>query len=61
LNDIFVDFFLPQLLKKEGDTRTEAKRRFENWIQRGKQWAKFIERFGNGILLLMPQDLLDKE
>jgi hypothetical protein len=55
--DIFVDFLLPELLKKDGDTHEEAKRRFDNWIQHGKRWAKLVERFGSGILLLIPQDL----
>lgn len=55
--DIFVDFLLPELLKEDIETREKAKTRFDNWIQYGKRWAKLIERFGSGILLLIPQDL----
>ena len=53
VNDIFVDFLLPRLQKK-GKTRTEAKRRFENWTQLGRLCAKLVESFGIGILLLIP-------
>jgi hypothetical protein len=59
--DIFVDFLLPELLKEDGDTREEAKTRFDNWIQHGKWWAKLVERFGSGILLLIPQDLSNEK
>jgi hypothetical protein len=59
--DIFVDFLLPELLKEDGDTREEAKTRFDNWIQHGKRWAKLVERFGSGILLLIPQDLSNEK
>ncbi len=52
--DIFVDFLLLELLKEDGNMREEARRRFDNWIQHGKRWAKLVERFGLGILLLIP-------
>ena len=52
--DIFVDSLLPELLKEDNDTREKAKTRFDNWIQRGKRWAKLIEHFSSGILLLIP-------
>ncbi|KAH8772419.1 hypothetical protein F5882DRAFT_381432 [Hyaloscypha sp. PMI_1271] len=55
--DVFVDSLLPELLKEDTDTREKAKTRFDNWIQHGKRWAKLIERFGSGILLLISQDL----
>jgi hypothetical protein len=35
--DIFVDFLLLELLKEDGDTRGEAKTRFDNWIQHRKR------------------------
>ncbi len=59
--DIFVDFLLPELLKEDGDMREEARRRFDNWIQHGKRWAKLVECFGLGILLLIPQDLSNEK
>jgi hypothetical protein len=55
--NILVDFLLPELQKKDGNMREEANRRFDNWIQHGKRWAKLIECFGSGILLLIPHDL----
>ena len=55
--DIFVEFLLLELLTEDTDTRAKAKTRFDNWIQHGKRWAKLVERFGTGILLLIPQDL----
>ncbi len=57
--DTFVDFLLPELRKEQTDTREKAKTRFDNWIQHGKRWVKLIDRFGSGILLLIPQDLTD--
>lgn len=56
LNDIFIDFLLPQL-QKENSTRHNAKKRFENWMALGRICAKLVESFGIGILLLMPRDL----
>jgi len=55
--DIFVDFLLSELHKKNDGMREEANRRFDNWLQHGKRWAKLIEYFGSGILLLIPHDL----
>ncbi len=59
--DIFVDLLLPEVLKEDGGTREEAKTRFVNWIQHGKRWAKLAERFGSGILLLIPHDLTNEK
>lgn len=55
--NLFVDSLFSDLLKKNTDTRKEAKTRFDSWIQHGKRWAKLTEQFGSGILLLIPQDL----
>ncbi len=60
VNDAFVDFLFPQL-QLEGDTRKNAKRRFENWRQIGRACAKLVESYGIGILLLLPQDLCDEK
>jgi hypothetical protein len=57
VRDTFVDCLLPELLKEEGDTRKEATTRFENWLQHRKRWTKLVERYGSGILLLLPRDL----
>ncbi|CZR66024.1 uncharacterized protein PAC_15924 [Phialocephala subalpina] len=59
VNDTFVDFLLPQL-QLEGNTRKNAKRRFENWRQIGRACAKLVESYDIGILLLLPQDLWDE-
>lgn len=54
LNDDFVDFLLPQLLKKEGETRRDAKRIFENWMPLGRTCSKLVKEFGAGIFLRLP-------
>ncbi|PVH71128.1 hypothetical protein DL98DRAFT_577525 [Cadophora sp. DSE1049] len=54
LNDDFVDFLLPQLLQKEGETRRDAKRRFENWMPLGRTCSKLVKEFGAGIFLRLP-------
>ncbi|KAH8663692.1 hypothetical protein BGZ60DRAFT_73790 [Tricladium varicosporioides] len=56
LNDIFIDFLLPQL-QKEDSTRQNAKKRFENWMALGRICAKLVGHFGEAILLLPPPDL----
>jgi hypothetical protein len=56
LNDLFIDFLLPQLQKEDG-TRRNAKKRFENWMALGRICAKLVEHFGEAILLLLPPDL----
>ena len=54
LNDDFVDFLLPQLLQKEGETRRDAKQRFENWMPLGRTCSKLVKEFGAGIFLRLP-------
>ena len=54
--DIFVDFLLPEPLI-DTETCEKAETRFDNLIQHGKRWAKLIDCFGSGILLLIPRDL----
>jgi hypothetical protein len=51
LNDIFIDFLLPQLQKEDG-TRQNTKKRFENWMALGRICAKLVEHFGEAILVL---------
>jgi hypothetical protein len=55
--NIFIDILLSGLHKTNNGLREEANRRFDNWLQHGKRWARLIEYFGSGILLLIPHDL----
>ena len=49
-----------QLSKKKRECpREAAKRRVEYWIQLGKPLMKMVQRFGYGILLLLPGDITD--
>jgi hypothetical protein len=41
--------------------REAAKRTLEYWIRLGEPLLKMVERFGHGILLLLPEDLTDKK
>jgi len=59
LNDDFVDFLLPQLLT-EGDTRQDAKGRFENWMALGRTCSKLVKEFGAGIFLRLPRDITNE-
>lgn len=46
------------------DNGDEAKRRIakiQMWRKCGKKWAQMIQRFGYGILLLLPSNLSDEE
>ena len=57
VKDIFIDLLLPELMTENVKGRTQAKTKFNRWIQHGKRWAKLIRRYGSGILLLIPPDL----
>lgn len=46
------------------DSNDDAKRRsakIQMWRKSGKKWAQIIQRFGYGILLLLPSSLSDEE
>jgi hypothetical protein len=59
--DEFVDFLGPELESKSIDTRNKAKSKLLNLMQYGQQWATLVERYGTGILLLMPSSITDDE
>ena len=61
LNDVYVDFLFPFSQGKEGLEREKAKRSFDNVLQLGQRWARLVESFGCGILLLIPDDLSNEE
>jgi hypothetical protein len=49
---------------RPSDNGDDAKRRaakIQTWRKSGKKWAQFIQRFGYGILLLLPPCLSDEE
>jgi hypothetical protein len=68
IND-FVDLLFPETinnpsqraLQRQRKARKEAKMTFKSWIQLGEPWAALIDRFGLGILVLIPKDLTDDE
>jgi len=52
------------LLARPLDNGDDAKRRnakIQMWRKSGKKWAQIIQRFGYGILLLLPSSLSDEE
>jgi len=69
VNDRFTDLLFPETIKckgkqlseKEKSLREKAKQKLEYWIRLGKPLARMVQRFGSGILLLLPKKLTDKE
>lgn len=59
----FVDLLFPNTtVGGKGElTRRAATRKIQSWRKTGKLWAHLIARFGKGILLLMPKEILDEE
>jgi hypothetical protein len=49
------------LSKEEKGPREKAKEKFDYWIRLGEPLASMVQRFGSGILLLLPKKLTDKE
>jgi hypothetical protein len=47
--------------QKEGYPRDTAKRTLRYWIRLGEPLLGMVQRFGHGILLLLPKDLTDKK
>jgi hypothetical protein len=39
--------------------RNATSQRVKNWRANGEPWCALVKRFGVGILLLLPSDLLD--
>jgi hypothetical protein len=50
-----------QMSNKEKGPREKSKEFLEYWIQLGEPLARMVQRFGHGILLLLPKKLTDKE
>ena len=50
-----------QVSRKEECPREAAKRTLEYWIRLGEPLVRMAQRFGHGILLLLPKELTDKE
>ena len=54
----------PTVPRPCSDSGDDAKRRaakVQTWRKSGRKWAQFTQRFGNGILLLLPPCLSDEE
>lgn len=50
-----------QLLNGESGSREKAKEKLEYWMSLGEPLAMMAQRYGNGIILLLPKKLTDKE
>lgn len=59
--DEFVDCLSPELESESIHTRNQAKSKFLNLMQCGERWHKLVERYGTGILLLIPSSITDDE
>lgn len=46
---------------ERGDDANRRNAKIQMWRKSGKKWAQFIQRFGYGILLLLPYSLSDEE
>ena len=65
----FTDHLFPETIDfTKPDATDEAKKKtcgdstkFENWRRVGKPWMLLLARFGMGSLLIMPDDISDKE
>jgi hypothetical protein len=63
--DRFVNDLFPETITYKGEhisqekkeKRQAAKDKFERWIRLGEPWARMVQRFGYGILLLVPHNL----
>jgi len=68
IND-FVDLLFPETINNSGQraskrqrkARKEAEMTVKNWLQLGEPWAALIDRFGLGILAVIPEDITDDE
>ena len=67
--DRFVNILFPETIKYKGknisqekkEKRLAAKEKFERWIRCGEPWARMVQRFGYGIILLIPDKLSNEE
>jgi hypothetical protein len=63
--DRFVNGLFPETMTYKGEhisqekkeKRLAAKQKFARWIRCGEPWAEMVQRFGNGIILLVPHKL----
>jgi hypothetical protein len=67
--DRFVNTLFPKTIKYKGEhisqekkeKRLAAKKKFEQWIGCGEPWARMAQRFGYGIILLIPNKLSNEK
>lgn len=63
---LFPDTIQDSRMKVRGKTKQKTKRnplkmRFDSYMKKAKPWARLVERYGGGILLLIPEDLTNEE
>jgi hypothetical protein len=67
--DRFVNILFPETIKYKGknisqeekEKRPAAKEKFEKWVRCGEPWARMVQHFSYGIILLTPDNLSNKE
>ena len=65
----FVDLLFPQTMnavdqrasQSQREARKAAENTFKHWIRLGERCAALINRFGLGILVVLPEDITDDE
>jgi hypothetical protein len=63
---LFPDAIQDSRMKARGKTKRKTKRnplkmRFDSYMKKAKPWARLVERYGGGILFLIPDDLTNEE
>jgi hypothetical protein len=48
-------------LTTTADDEKRGKSKIQMWRKSGKKWAQFIQRFGYGVLLMLPPSLSDEQ
>jgi hypothetical protein len=66
LVDLFVTILFPEEAQNttknaSQKARKKAKKKFNNYLEVAKPWARLVERFGAGILFLIPRNLTNEE
>ena len=61
---LFPDMIQDSRMKAQGKTKTKWKTkrnplmmRFDSYMKKAKPWARLVERYGGGILFLIPREL----
>jgi hypothetical protein len=67
LVDQFASILFPDVIQDSGikarrkTKRKPLKMRFDSYMKKANPWARLVERYGGGILFLIPEDLTNEE